>query len=77
MQRGRFQLERNGAREKPGASAPKFTLDIVGVVIEGMTKINGLDAGLEASSTQERLPQPVKPCSHYNGGRGKSVNIVI
>jgi hypothetical protein len=38
MQRGRFPIERNGARKEPRASTPDFTLDTAVVVIEGMTE---------------------------------------
>jgi hypothetical protein len=43
MQRGRFQIERNGARKKPTAPTPFFTLDNAVVVIEGMTNLIARD----------------------------------
>jgi len=47
MQRGRFPIERNGARIKPQASAPKFTLDTAVVVIDVMTNLERGAASVE------------------------------
>jgi len=37
MQSGRFQIERNGAREKTPAPTPNYALDNAVVVIDVMT----------------------------------------
>jgi hypothetical protein len=37
MQRGRFPIERNGAREKTKTPAPNYALDNAVVVIDVMT----------------------------------------
>jgi hypothetical protein len=52
MQRGRFQIERNGARKKPTAPTPNYALDNAVVVIEGMTKMKNLYGAAEAAPLQ-------------------------